>query len=688
MNKIKRIFASVLSVATLLSVAACGDSSSSGNNAPTEWTVETVYAKAKELGFEGTWEDFKAEMRGLQGVGIKGVTVNDDGDLIVTLTDETEINCGSVRGSVSECKHTYGNYKTGAAATCESIGYKTRTCSKCGNVEYSFQEAKGHSWTTSAALPEELNVCSICGVIKLAGSTQTPDDGNDENEDDNGNEDNSTIDKTKSQLYISVFNGGYGNAWMVEAAKRFEAQYADVCFADGKKGVQVVVEANKQNASELFDQIPYRKNQIFLTNATQEQMLYAVQSGLVKDLSSVMSQPLTALGDTKTIKEKLPDGSFTGNTLDGKDYFLPYLADNWGIFYNRSLFSKYDLKVPNTTNEMFNLFNVMKTVAVSPMIFSGRYAQYYTEWLLNVWWAQYEGAAGYENFWKGEVNGQKSKEVLRQQGRLEALTAYHQLFTEDTYFDYHSFSATTTHLDAQNYFLLSELNTNMNKIGMLFDGEWLMSEAEYTLKEIENVYGAGSTPDIGMMRTPVLSSIVNTLDDKTMTDQTLSAVIEAIDSGATSYQDVSASDFDKIKAARNVVSTTYHQFCINANAQGEDLAVAEAFLQFMSCDQALSEVAAFGLRSNLCSTISQDAYERMNSVKKDAYQIAKTSVPLPDPTGYRLYQAGLRAFRTGAYSNVWEAFRNGQMTAQQYFDGVYSYYGSKFDTMVNETYGG
>ena len=34
-------------------------------------------------------------------------------------------------------------------------------------------------------------------------------------------------DKNKTQIYVSIFNGGYGTAWLSEIKKQFEADYPD-----------------------------------------------------------------------------------------------------------------------------------------------------------------------------------------------------------------------------------------------------------------------------------------------------------------------------------------------------------------------------------------------------------------------------------------------------------------------------
>ena len=59
---------------------------------------EQVYAQAVALGYEGTYDEFIALVSGKDGVGVQSAAVNDEGDLILTLTDNSTINAGNVRG--------------------------------------------------------------------------------------------------------------------------------------------------------------------------------------------------------------------------------------------------------------------------------------------------------------------------------------------------------------------------------------------------------------------------------------------------------------------------------------------------------------------------------------------------------------------------------------------------------------
>ncbi len=663
MRKIKRILAVALSAATLFSLTACEKEESAATG---EWTVETVYAKAQELGFEGTWEEFKEQMRGAQGVGIGDVSVSADGDLIVTLTSGKRINCGKVR--LGACDHSYGAWQTGAEATCESIGYKMRACSSCGNVEYAFEAAKGHEWISAADVYENVYVCETCGLLKY--SEDVPSD-EPENPDD-------SVDSTKSVLRINVFGGAYGYEWVNEAVDRFEDVYKDVSFEAGKKGVKVFIDVDKMSVAERAVKIPYEDYDLYITYAKEGQFASGIRSGYIKDITGALNEPLTYFGETETIQQKLTRPTVTYNQ---KTYAMPYLADAYGILYNRGMFNKYEYEVPNTTDELIALCEEMLQNGHTPFTGDSGATISYSETLLNVWWAQYQGMDGYDDFWNGIDNGRYSKNIFSQEGRLEALKAYEQLtLYENGYFNKRMMA--NSFIASQTEFLLGEYRQNQDAYPMIICGEWMMEEMTGVLEAIQDSYG--TTPDIGMMRTPVLSSIVETLEDTTMTDETLSAVVAAIDGGATSYTGVSASDFQKIKVARGITEEIRHYFFVNSNVNAVEEALACEFMQFMSCDQALTEVAKYNMRSALSIDLPQEVYDGMSSVKKQAYDFAKTATPLPDVSGMpTVFYGGLSAWNPQyrPFNVFWN--KGSQMTAQRLFEETIAYWtDSKFQQML------
>ena len=60
------------------------------------------------------------------------------------------------------------------------------------------------------------------------------------------------FDKTKTQLYINIFDGGLGSEWSTIVGKRFEEKYKDWEGVNGKIGVEVVPVATKDTGSDTI----------------------------------------------------------------------------------------------------------------------------------------------------------------------------------------------------------------------------------------------------------------------------------------------------------------------------------------------------------------------------------------------------------------------------------------------------
>ena len=84
------------------SVTACGGNSNQTGRP--EWTIETAYAEAQDLGYEGTLEQFLEQIKGKDGAdgkdgtGIQSVGIDSNGNLLITLTTGTQLNLGNVVG--------------------------------------------------------------------------------------------------------------------------------------------------------------------------------------------------------------------------------------------------------------------------------------------------------------------------------------------------------------------------------------------------------------------------------------------------------------------------------------------------------------------------------------------------------------------------------------------------------------
>ncbi len=216
------IAAAAITLGAGLLFAGC-DTQADGTDALSE-----VYAQAVELGYEGTLEDFIAQLRGedgkdgadgapgapgkdgedgkdgapgKDGVGISSATVNSEGRLILFFTDGNVVDCGVVTGEagaqgvgirqiafvgeelvitlsdgtlincgrIPACAHAWSAWETQLAPTCTGIGYQMRSCSVCQRTEYAFLQAEGHTFgeeitVVERACEEEGLALQVCTV--------------------------------------------------------------------------------------------------------------------------------------------------------------------------------------------------------------------------------------------------------------------------------------------------------------------------------------------------------------------------------------------------------------------------------------------------------------------------------------------------------------------------------------------
>ncbi len=157
------------------------------------------------------------------------------------------------------------------------------------------------------------------------------------------------VDKTKTQLYVATFEGGYGVGWLQAIKARFEEAYAGVSFESGKTGVQVFIKEDRNLTHQLLVQnLEGSTQEVFFTEAVN---YYDLQErGLLYDISDAVTQPLNydfnskstaADEETVSVESKMRESHkeyFKAN--DGKYYGIPFYEANYGIVYDIDLFEK------------------------------------------------------------------------------------------------------------------------------------------------------------------------------------------------------------------------------------------------------------------------------------------------------------------------------------------------------------
>lgn len=363
------------------------------------------------------------------------------------------------------------------------------------------------------------------------------------------------------------------------------------------------------------------------------------------------SEPLDDLldskadGETKTLREKFSKEylNLAKNWDDGKVYSLTYGGGVIGIVYNKALFEQAGIKeLPRTTNELILACDTLYRNDITPWCHfkEGGYWHMMTE----VFFMQYDGYDYYQNTFyacKDENGNSPSLDVLtRKDGRYETLKMYEKILLPE-YVLVGSNSA--DHTAIQTRFIHGQA-------AMIVNGAWMSNE----------MASAGGTEGFGMMKTPVISSIVDKLTT-VKKDSELSAIVEAIDAvtdGEKSIDDfqkgdkyvvgnleVSKEDWDYIDAARNTNGMNYSGMGAYIPVYSEQKEGAKEFLRFMYSDEGIKIYAGATrvalpitmdkgeLDTSSWSSFEADAAELMGTTKQIASEYSTMKHPIFDEGG-------------------------------------------------------
>ena len=271
----------------------------------------------------------------------------------------------------------------------------------------------------------------------------------------NRNDDfNQKVDKTKTQLYVKYYNGGFGDEWLNKLCAEFEAMYADAHWEEGKTGVQIMKEFTRGQLSGPND-MKGKLNNVYLMENIDYYTFVA--SGMLLDLTDTIKDYAVTGAETKEtdrkIVDKIPKAYDEFLNVSGKYYGLPLFETSINLNYDIDMFNERGLyfakgqtaedfteedfadedKVaslfvdkiddarsdgpdgkPETTSDNglpatykdFRALTIyMKVTGVTPFVWNG-YETGYLTGLINDMWANNEGAAQMKlNFtFKGEAN--------------------------------------------------------------------------------------------------------------------------------------------------------------------------------------------------------------------------------------------------------------------------------------------
>ena len=379
---------------------------------------------------------------------------------------------------------------------------------------------------------------------------------------------------------IELFDGGYKTAWLDDIIKAYKK-------INPKASVIVTPTVNTPSSAALIS-AERSSMDIVMVNANH---FTSALEGKLYDLSE--NYEYTPPGESKKVSEKISPNLLEFYNQDGKYYHLPWANAVVSLVYNETAMDealgKGAWSLPRTTDELLELSKRLKSAGVYAFTFSVNNGQNYMDtYLVPAWMAQYMGveefrkhSAGYYRNAEGNYEFAtvgKQDQLLENVGKLKAMEVLYNLIRKSNGYA-HQFAGDMNFMQMQQTFCGWGYGSDKKAVAMTAGGDWLESEVAFMLEDRPQT--------IKMMKVPVISSIVERLEDKTMSDETLCAVIDYVDGKTTAAPaNVSEKDIARIREARSSYTSLsfIHTAVIPQTSQNKTLAVD--FLKFMVSDQA------------------------------------------------------------------------------------------------------
>lgn len=409
-------------------------------------------------------------------------------------------------------------------------------------------------------------------------------------------------------LEVYVCNLGYGYQWAEQMLNAFKEE-AWVKEKYPNLQVSFSQDAVEQNSKNWLTNNSTDYDVIMCTNLEG----FLGEGNSAVDLTELVYEK-TIPGENVTFAEKMFDSVLESNrdpssTAEDPHYYTATFASGMtGIAYNATVLAALGFEEPNTTDELFAICesiatgtyvsgasgdytvgaSVDKNVYSSDKAFISYGVSAYVNYLVETWWAQYEGVSGYVNYFRGmDSEGNLTSAVVRQQGKLKALEATEEMME---YTGLVASAERDAYRRAQNQVVLGTALFMAN-------GDWFdMEERDFAA----NAPGAG---EVRLMNAPVVSSIrenTPSIPD----DATLSLVVEAVDSGCNTIaeaeeafpdlagKNVTEPDFQTVHDARMLVYSIgpRHNVVIPECSPAKELAAD--FILYMATDKSLETYAS------------------------------------------------------------------------------------------------
>ena len=524
------------------------------------------------------------------------------------------------------------------------------------------------------------------------------------------------VDHTKTQLYVSNHDGGYGSEWLEAAADRFEELYANTRFEEGKMGVQIMIDTPKEIGSNLINTISGSRSEVFFT----ESVYYYdyVAAGVVADITDIVcgeNSDLSEYGDTGTIEDKLTDQQISYYKTDGEYYGIPHYACYQGIIYDKDFFESdllyfsdnggfieseterrstgpdrkyceecaangYDYSdhdcddgLPSTYDEFIELCDLISSTGNTPLIWSGANRANYLEKFMASLVTDYEGLEQMMLYYSFDgtayniVQSVNSDGTLTFEGGEEGVditsaNGYKMYSSAGKYYAYKFMENILSDSDYYHY--------------LCFNGTH-----EHTDAQDDFLFSKDESSRIAML---IDGNYWDNEADDTFNEMSNGNVNDDDSrySRKFGFMPLPKATEDEVGEKSTLLDFLYSLGFINANIEDDPvkLDLAKKFLKFVNTEESLQEFTRItGSPKSLNYTMEDEDLEQMSFYSRSVWHLKENSDVVYPYSTNRIYlnnqstfiNAGGFATRVNnvQYTDIASAIRNNKFTATQLFNG-------------------
>lgn len=300
---------------------------------------------------------------------------------------------------------------------------------------------------------------------------------------------NRGVQRGENELYICVYDGGYGTEWIAKVADDYSK----------KTGVKVNWKADQTILDRMDSEIENPNSDIYMSHDIRwQEYAEAHQLEVLDDLYESEVE-----GTGKTFKQRLCQGAEEVSKLeDGHYYKVCYTQGAGGFVYNKTMFEENGWTVPTTYDELKTLCQTIVNAhlmtddleTIVPIAWSGADREYYWDYIVYEWWAQLGGAEAINKYKAymgddGKYNSgyQVYNPATNHKEFVQAYKLWHELIAQNQTFSNENPQSTK----------LVEVNSKFatGQAAMIPYAQW----AKY---EIQKNSGIQLNFDIAMMKTP------------------------------------------------------------------------------------------------------------------------------------------------------------------------------------------